>query len=680
MNAEIFPPASEATPLDLTPATQSATAERDRATEALEVARLADLDGIGYALERKKVAQALGMGVIALDKAVQAEQRRRRSEAAAEHRTQAPPARGEVRWPYGILMRGDGLHADAGEAGLLWLAAPFEVLGLARDASGEGWGLWLQWRDPDGRAHTWPMPSRLLMVGPGELEAARVERGLRVSTDPTARMHLRRALGEVQAGSRVTLVHRAGWHVQADHAAYVLPDGAVIGSTTEALVLKAPAENAAVLVAAAGMLQDWQQQVARLAIGNDVAVVAIAAAFAGPLLEPLGEASGGLHFAGKSKVGKTLALRLALSVWGLPFKGGALHDWRSTANGLEGAAEECGDGLLGLDELHQADPREVASSAYMLANESGKGRMRRDTTAARRRTWRTFILSTGELDLAAMVAKAGQKLPAGAEVRLPSIPVASIGLWPRLHGYASTEALMAHLHGALRQQHGTASRAFLERLVVARSTEAAALAQAADALRSQFAKTLPQDADAQVRDVARRFALIALAGELATEWGTLPWPAEEATRACKAMLAAWIGRRGGSGSSEEAQQLRAIRLFLMEHGASRFVALAQDTDGRWYELNPERPVVRRAGWRRRLKDGRDEYLIQPDVWREVCAEAGVDPAETARALRDADLLNTGTGKNLTRMVRVPGLDAIRAYSVRPEILALRQSEAAEDEA
>nr|WP_282572195.1 DUF927 domain-containing protein [Roseomonas acroporae] len=566
-------------------------------------------------------------------------------------------------------MRGDGLHADAGEQGLIWLAAPFVVLGEARDAAGEGWGLWLRWNDRDGRPHTWPLPARLLMVGPGEMEAELVDRGLRVSPDPAARLLLRRALGEVQAGSRVTLVSRAGWHGDA----YVLPDGTVIGDAAEAVVMKAPPENGAQLVATAGTLEGWQEEVAKLAVGNHVAAFVISCAFAGPLLDPLGEPSGGFHLAGRSKVGKTLALRLGLSACGLPFKGGALRDWRSTGNALEGAAEESGDGLLGLDELHQADPREVAASAYMLANESGKGRLRRDATAQRRRTWRAFLLSTGELDLPAMVAKAGQKLPAGAEVRLPSIPVDSAGIWPALHGRASPEALMTDLHGALRRHHGTAIRAFLACLVAERRENPTGLADAADAMRARFAKLLPADADPQVRDVARRCALVALAGELARAWDILPWPKDEAVKAAEAMLQRWLGRRGGSASTEEAQHLAAVRLFLTEHGASRFVALHK-LDGSWVETHPERPVVKRAGWRRRQKDGRDEYLIAPEVWRELCTEAGTDPAETARTLRAKGFLDIGDGKNLAQNVWLPGVGVKRCYAVKPDLLGAAKAE------
>jgi len=642
-----------------------------RADIALEVVRLAGLADAEYQMERKGAARDLGLSMAALDKLVKAERARRRREEATTSRRKAPPRPGEVRWPHGFTMERDGLCADQGEQGQVWLCSPLEVLGEARDAAGEGWSLWLRWQDRDGRSHTWPMPARLLVTAPGELEAALLERGLRVSPNPSARMHLREALGGVQAGSRVTLVSRAGWHaVGSDEAAYILPDGTVIGITAETLVMKAPPENAASMVAQVGTLEGWMAEVAAPAAGNAMAVFLLSAAFAGPLLDPCGEPSGGFHITGRSKVGKTAALRLALSVWGPPVKGAMLRDWRSTANGLEGAAEEAGDGLLGLDELHQADPREVASACYMLANESGKGRMRRDTSAQRRRTWRTFILSTGELDIATVVARTGQSLPAGAEVRLPSISVDGESAWPALHDRATLGALMVDLHAALRRHHGHAGRAFVARLTEARRDDAAGLADAVAAMRDRVLATLPADADAQVRDVARRCALVALAGEMATLWGILPWPEDEAFRAATAMLARWLEKRGGGGATEEAQHVRAVRLFLTEHGASRFVAISFEhgINGRgWVETHPERPVVKRAGWRRRGGSG-DEYLISPEVWRELCREAGIDPTEAARTLRAQGFLNAGEDKNLARRETIPGVGRPRVYVIKADLI------------
>ncbi|MFC7737389.1 DUF927 domain-containing protein [Roseomonas sp. GCM10028921] len=643
----------------------------DAVDVTLQVVRLAGLAEADYQQQRKRAARECGLALPALDKLVKGERVKRRQEKEATSRRKASPEPGEVRWPHGFTMEKDGLCADQGEAGQVWLCAPLEVLGEARDAAGEGWSLWLRWQDRDGRLHTWPMPARLLVTAPGELEAALLERGLRVSPNPSARMLLREALGGVQAGSRVTLVSRSGWHaVGSDGAAYILPDGTVIGATGETLVMKAPPENAAGMVAQAGTLDGWKAEVAAPAAGNPMAAFLLAAAFAGPLLDACGEPSGGFHVTDRSKVGKTLALRLALSAWGPPIKGAMLRDWRSTANGLEGAAEEAGDGLLGLDELHQADPREVAA-CYMLGNESGRGRMRRDTAAQRRRTWRIFIPSTGELDIATVVSRTGQSLPAGAEVRLPSISVDGEGAWPALHGRATLGALMTDLHAAVRRHHGHAGRAFVAKLAEVHCNDAAGLAEAASAMRDRVLATLPADADPQVRDVARRCALVALAGELATLWGVLPWPEGEAFRAATTMLARWIEKRGGGGATEEAQDVRAVRLFLVEHGASRFVAIhfdrGQDINA-WVESHPDRPVIKRAGWRRRRDDGRDEYLIAPEVWRELCRDAGIDSTETARTLRAQGFLNAGEDKNLARRETIPGVGRPRVYVLKAELV------------
>ncbi|MDQ2802609.1 MAG: DUF927 domain-containing protein, partial [Pseudomonadota bacterium] len=333
---------------------------------AAEIERLSRLSSVEYAAERRQAAQRLGLTVGVLDKAMKAERAKRREAAAAQDRTRAHPGAGEVRWPFGFFMREDGLYADAGEeTGEVWLCAPINVLGQGRDASGECWGLWLSWHDSDNQLHSWPMPSRMLMVGPGELEAALVDRGLRLNVDPAARALLRRALGGVLAGDRVTLVSQAGWHAPAGgDTAFVLPNGETVGKARELLVLKTQAEHASHAMTQAGTLQEWQDKIAALAVGNPIPAFMMSAAFAGPLLGPIGEASGGFHFFGRSKVGKTLGLCMALSAWGLPKKGGLLRDWRSTANGLESAAEECSDGLLPLDEIHQADPREVVGAVY----------------------------------------------------------------------------------------------------------------------------------------------------------------------------------------------------------------------------------------------------------------------------------------------------------------------------
>lgn len=639
------------------------------------IARLAALPFADYAACRGEQAAALGMTRANLDKAVKAARARAAAEREAEQRAAPPPSPGEVRWPAWVRQRPEGLYADLGEdAPPAWLAAPFAVMGEARGPDGTGWGRWLRWRDRDGRLTAWLMPARLLMVEQGKLEAELVDRGLRVSADPAARMHLRRALAEVEAGTLVTAVSRAGWHATPGAAAaYVLPSGEVIGETGEPLVLSNPGEEAAARCATAGTLAGWQGEVAAKAVGNPLAVFAMSCAFAGTLLMPAGEQSGGVHLSGLSKGGKTTACQMAATAWGPPHKGATLRDWNSTANALEALAEEAGDGLLILDEIHQADPRAVTGAVYALAGEGGKSRLKDDASARKRRTWRAFILSNGEIDLTTVAAKAGQRLPAGAAVRLPSIPVErSGGAWPKLHGAADFAAFMADLHGAMKQHHGHAAPAFLAKLAEKFAAEPEAIRAVLQSRRDHFAKRLPADADAQVRDVVRRFALVAAAGELATFWRVLPWPEGEATLAAETMLAAWLTTRGGAGAAEDAEALDRVRRFIAEYGEARFPAVGADGEAK---DESARVTLRRAGFRKTVAvspDGRSKapaYLFFPEVWTAEVFD-GANATAGAEALERAGYLVVGESGRLKRNERVPGFGkgTVRFYVVSASIM------------
>ena len=241
---------------------------------AEEIDRLSRLPRAEYARDRKAAAQKLLMGVLDLDGAVDAERAKRRNAAEADYRAKPPPENGETRWPMGILPCEDGLYMDAGaDTGPVWICAPLEVLGQGRDAVGESWGLWLKWRDADGRIHTWPMPKKMLMVQPGQLEADLSDRGLDLAVDPEIRAYLRFALNGVKSGNRVAFSDMPGWSNPGSgtgEGAFVLIDGEIIGEANEAIVLKSMPENAAEKMAAAGTLDGWKQTVATKAIGNPV--------------------------------------------------------------------------------------------------------------------------------------------------------------------------------------------------------------------------------------------------------------------------------------------------------------------------------------------------------------------------------------------------------------------------
>jgi putative DNA primase/helicase len=635
-----------------------------------EVHRLSLLPADDYSAARQAAAQALGMGVGGLDKAVKAARAARRLKAEEDHRNLPPPANGEVRWPFGFFMTPNGLFADIGaDANPLWLAPPFEVIGLARDEASGNWGTLLEWQDRDGQHHRQLIQNKMLVSPAGELEGMLIADGLTVETSGKAREQFRRALGGLHTDRRARIAKRCGWHEMPDGGAvYLLADGTVIGQAGEPVILGTEAENAAKMAALTGTIEGWQAEVAALAVGNPLAAFCIAAALAGPLLDVLGENSGGVHLFGPSKTGKTTALSMGCSVWGVPYKGGALRDWRSTSNAMEVAAEDASDGLLALDEIHQADPREVSTVIYALFNDGGKSRMNRNSHAQRRRTWRALAMSTGEIDVGTMVARAGERLPAGAQVRLPSLPVGA-DPWPELHGQPDRLALANLLHAGMKQHHGHAGRAFVAILAEARGREPGGLAELFDRIRGKLESKLPAEADAQVREVVRRFALVATAGELATTAGILPWAKGEAFRAAGTMMMRWLDHRGSADTSSEAQSVLArVRHFLVQHGVSRFPLFRKTPGGVLEEVAADRPMQNRAGWRRQTSDGRCDYLIDPSVWDEdVCRPAQLDPVEAKRALAEAGLLVHNKGTLLYRTT-IPSIGIMWVIAVRPEIL------------
>jgi uncharacterized protein (DUF927 family) len=282
-------------------------------------------------------------------------------------------------------------------------------------------------------------------------------------------------------------------------------------------------------------------------------------------------------------------------------------------------------------------------------------------------------LSTGEITLAQKMAEAGKRITAGLEVRLVNMPAdagAGMGVFQNLHGKPSAAALAEELRAAARAHHGTASRVFLARLAQGRADDATGLRATLDDVRKSFlAEHVPAGAAAQVRSVAARFALIAAAGELARDYGVLPWPEGEAMRAAGACFAVWLEQRGGKGSGEDAAALAQVRAFLGAHGESRFTPLVPSPGGGEAAPFDSRVTINRAGWRRRLGGTEDgwEYVILPEAWRNAVCK-GLDAKRTAALLDKRGWLLGATPRDRSASVTIPGEGKLRVYRVSGAIL------------
>ena len=377
-----------------------------------------------------------------------------------------------VKLPAGFGMTNGGLYFTdpaRDDANPEWVCQEFSVLGECENGMGGDWGVVLAWRDAAEHRHTWIVPRDLLHGEPHVIAARLESQGLRCNFVKPAQANLRRCLASMRPDRQLTAVTCGGWHGMN----FVLPDGTVFGDGN--LILRPEMVRADLSCASRGSLQDWQDRVARYAVGNSRIAFFLAAGFAGPLLEFISEPSGGLHLFGPSRIGKTTAAVCAASVIGKGGRGGAIHQWRHTGNGLEAVVAGNSDNLLVLDEIGQADAKEAGNIVYMLANQSGKLRMTKNITARPTASWCIMFLSTGEITLAQKMTEAGKRAMTGTENRLVNIRAdagAGLGVFETLHGFDEPALLADHLRHAAATFYGTAGRAFLTRLVEIRAADA----------------------------------------------------------------------------------------------------------------------------------------------------------------------------------------------------------------
>lgn len=539
-----------------------------------------------------------------------------------------------------------GKDKDGNEQPPKWICSPLHVIAKTRDDKNGEWGRLLEWPDDDGKKHQWAMPLELLESDGTEVRRELARQGLHISSNLYERGLLSAYIKTWPVEARARCVDRLGWHGNV----FVTPSGP-IGETGELIVFQ-NAHATEPAYSESGTANKWRDSVASLAAGNSRLVFAISNAFAGALADIAGEDSGGFHLRGASSSGKSTALKLAASVWGSPAS--YVRLWRGTVNGIEGLATLHNDGLLILDEIGQIDPGAAGDVAYLLANGQGKARALRNGQAKAAQHWRLIFLSAGEESLSAIMTKAGKKTSAGQEIRLADIEAdagASMGMFEELHGYPSPAALASAIKEASALYYGTAGIAWLHRLADSRERLADYIT---DSIKQFVAEIAPTGAAGQVERVARRFALVAVAGELATYYGLTGWAEGEATQAARKCFASWLESFGGSGNREERAILAQARAFFETHGASKFEYLKATDDQR---------IHNRAGFYRANENGDHEYLVLHEAFRrEICQ--GYDEKTVKDILIKAGMLLPSKYGKPTQPIRLPGLGTTKVYVIR----------------
>ena len=566
--------------------------------------------------------------------------------------------------PFGYRYNGNSIEKmikvkdKDGNEETIWVffCSAVEFRAVTRNPEGKDWGLALGIRTQDGKWNSLTVTQAMTVDYKGFF-AALYDHGLVIPPGNKGEfMDLLVSATRITT-KRMCCVPHVGWHELADGSTFfALPDQTFGAPAGEDIVYQ-PQWNERPLYRLKGTLEGWQNDVARYAVGNSRLAFALAAGFAGPLLYLMNEEGGGVHFHGLSSRGKTRLLKAGVSIWTGGGINGGIGSWRGTDNGTEGKAWAHNDTLMTLDEIGQVKPEVAYQAAYMLSNGQGKARMSANAVLKRSYEWRVFFLSTGEMPIGDKIAENGGKPMAGQAVRVLDIPGdagAGMGVFEELHGFENPAQMADAFKGV--KNYGHAARAFLQRLA---ADPADARQRVENYIRAFEEENRPAGADGQVRRVLRRFALIAAAGQLAADFGVVPWPEGESARAAKKCFEAWLTGRGSAGPLETMNALSHIRSVIELHGATRFQVCGS-------LLTPAGGYVNnRLGY---VDEGDANlfYFSLETFKKEVCK--GFDYKQVLKALRAVGALDHEAGR-YTKKARLEGTKGSqRFYAVKADVL------------
>jgi putative DNA primase/helicase len=523
-----------------------------------------------------------------------------------------------------------------------------EAIAYVNTPEGNGSALHLEFKTIRNQVICWTMPRAFIVADTAQMLGELVGRGysFNLSKKKDLIEYLNGLGSEIE--KTYTVTESTGW----TRGSFVTQNKTYGDESLKFRDIKPSPDSLSEIV---GTLEDWIKLVAEFCAGNSRLIFALGTAFAAPLLPIVNLESGGFHLIGGTSAGKTTTLKVAASVVG--FKD--IPHWRTTTNGLESIACAHNHTLLPLDEIGQADPKDVGSIAYMLANGQGKTRMTKALTNRKAKVWQLLFLSSGEVGMGQYIAQAGISLKGGQEVRMPDIPAvptgSTTGVFENIHNCGSSKQFAQSLEYATIQQRGTALDAFLTRLVADLASNKNFGGLLAKRMVLIAGKLSEGTIDHAVSRVANRFALVQVALGLAHEYDLLPFPVKQIEWAITTMFTDWLNNRGGDGSIEVKNACDRIgHLLTTQENGERFFTLPNN-DGKQTrnQIGYRKLSVVSTGNEGTIYGDTEELWVFPDVFRnEFCRDA--NPIEVAKELVRRGWLTTGSDKKTTQPKKIKG--------------------------
>ncbi|MDU9020627.1 MAG: hypothetical protein E7H48_17840 [Acinetobacter baumannii] len=247
----------------------------------------------------------------------------------------------------------------------------------------------------------------------------------------------------------------------------------------------------------------------------------------------------------------------------------------------------------------------------------------------------------------------------GQEIRLIDIDIdqSEYGLFDQIDFAEDGAKQSRQLVERSNQAYGVAGMAWLRYLT---QDKEKVISQAKQLLGQYHLELIAEHKQGHIVRVANAFALIAVAGELATQAGITAWQTGTALNAVKAVFNDWVNSFEYVGDYQTKEYILHVKAFFEANESSRFEAITPDPD------HIEKIINRVGYWK--IENGEKLFLVLPEQFKnEVCK--GHDNRKVAKALLIEKLLEHDTGKT-TKTVRLPSrTKAIRVYAIKDAIFS-----------
>lgn len=324
----------------------------------------------------------------------------------------------------------------------------------------------------------------------------------------------------LKTSRQIPTLTRPGWQRDraGDVVGFMCPTGQYIDAGRDGPTMRLHSNATVKDRETGGTFEGWQKAASaaeRFYAGNFHWTFGLAAGFVGPILGLIGGESCGCNLSGDSSMGKTIAQKLASSVWASPApKAGVFFPLNMTTNAIEDLASIGSESVLALDDIgNMARPADLPPLLFGMSSGAGKSRKAgREAGLSAGAEYLVFGILSNEHSLRVAIEKAlgPGAYKTGLSARFPDIDVTGCK--------RRDDSVIAALE-SVKSHFGHAGPEFIRYLIenewIDRKEELGSnIAAAVD-------KIAGEDAAPAQRRAAKIFALVQIAGELACDAGLM---------------------------------------------------------------------------------------------------------------------------------------------------------------